>query len=128
MSRKPRVVISAVRAPFASSTVFDPTVVACSTSVTGPGSRASRALDAVDDAFAVVVRRRCDLVGRDAAILGDGDEVGEGAADIDADPQAHAAGSQATAGNGLRVARSFARNVSVAARSISGGSPRAITP
>ena len=44
MSRKPRVVISAVRAPLPSNTVLEPIVVPCSTSVTwGAGAAPSRA-------------------------------------------------------------------------------------
>ena len=59
----------------------------------------------------------------------DRNQIGEGAADIDANPIGiHAAGSHATAGNGFRSRRKRARNVSEAAASITGGSPAATTP
>ena len=89
----PRVVISAVRAPLPSRTVLDPTVVACSTSADPGGSglvRSQQRAQAVDDAFAVVVRRGGDLVGTHAPVGGDRDQVGEGAADIDPNTLKHA--------------------------------------
>ena len=128
ISRKPRVVISAVFAPLRSSTVFDPTVVACSTSRDMPGAIGQQRTQAVDDALAVVVRGGSGLVCRYDPITRDRDQIGEGAADIDADSQVHAAGSHATAGNGFRSRRNRARSISVSVTSITGGSPAATTP
>ena len=86
MSRKPRVVISAVRAPLPSSTVLEPTVVPCSTSVTA-GAVGQQGAQALDDALAVVVRGGGDLVRPHRARRRRCDEIGERAADIDADAQ-----------------------------------------
>ena len=84
MSRKPCVVISAVRAPLPSSTVFEPTVVPCSTSLTrrAVGQQGAQALD---DALAIVVRGGRGLVRAHPAVAVDRDEIGERAADIDAE-------------------------------------------
>ena len=84
------VVISAVRAPLPSSMVLEPIVVPCSTSVTVAAVRRQQRTQAVDDAVAVVVRGGGDLVRDHAPIRGDCHEVGEGAADVDADALRHA--------------------------------------
>ena len=87
--------------------------------------------ETLGDALAVVVRRRGDLVGAQGAVGGEGHEVGEGAADVDADTDhdcGSCSGCLATVGAGGRSARSFARNAFVAASSITGGSPAATTP
>ena len=81
-----------------------------------------------NDALAVVVRGGCGLVCRDDPVARNRDQIGERATDIDADTQRHAAGSQATAGNGFRSLRRRVRRASVAATSMTGGSPATTTP
>src|SRR6185312_10354665 len=87
-----------------------------------------QSLQTLDDAVTVIARGGCNLVGRNPAIPVDGNQVGEGAADIDADAQRHAAGSHATFGSLFRVVRNRVRKASVAASSMSGGSPVETTP
>ena len=55
----------------------------------GIAVRGQQRTQSVDDAVAIVVRRGGDLVRDHASIRGDRDEVGERAADIDADALNH---------------------------------------
>ncbi len=84
------------------------------------------------DAPAVIARRRRRLVGAHRSVRTDRHEIGESAADIDADTKRHGAtscsGCQPTTGGGGRVLRNRRRNASVAGTSIIGGSPCATTP
>ncbi len=87
-SRKPAVVISAVRAPRRSRIAFVATVVPWITSVAGPTapSRGER-FDDVRDCTAEVGRGRHDLADRQPAVAVDERDVRERAADVRADPR-----------------------------------------
>ena len=82
------------RAPLCSSSALVTTVVACDSSDTSAGSMPcwSQALaDALDHRLAEIVWRGQDFGDADAAAgFLDHGHVGEGAADVDADPPGHA--------------------------------------
>ena len=123
--------ISPVRAPLRSSSALLATVVPCTH--LGDVGAVDRVLgdeggDAFHDGAGVVVDAGGDLAGGNAAILGQENDIGEGAPDIDADAVgAHALLSGAVSTGGIspretaggadhpRAARNSARRASVAA-------------
>ena len=95
--------------------------------------------ESVDDCPGVIVDRRRNLFGQSLAVLTEKDDVGESAADVDANPvtgHAYSAAtarpdeSQLTAGvcAQLRVRRSRSRRARVAALSTASGFPSKTTP
>ena len=86
-SRKWRVVTSAVSAPRRSITAFVATVVPCTTSPTCRLARSWSARNRADDRAVVVRRGREEFVHPRAAVGLVDDHVGEGPADVDADPR-----------------------------------------
>ena len=87
-SRKPLVVISPTRAPLCSRMALEATVVPWRiSSIAAPARPVSTnsSLEPVDDRAGVVADARGDLLGVDRAVGAEQHDVGEGAADIDAD-------------------------------------------
>ena len=86
-------VISAVRAPLRSISALVTSVVPCTTWATADGGQVGRAQDLADAVFDRLVRalgRGQDLGdAHQRAGLVDRHEIGEGAADVRADPMAH---------------------------------------
>ena len=100
---------------------------------------ADQLTEPVDDRRRVIVDSRGNLLGQPRAMLAKKDDVGEGAADIDADPVPGHAYSAAIAVTGasqliagvcgqLRVRRSRSRRARVAASSTAIGLPAKTTP
>ena len=92
-SRKPRVVISAVRAPLRSISALVNRVVPCTTCATPEAGRSAARKTLADAVFDRLVRalgRGQDLGdAHQRAGLVDRHEIGEGAADVRADPMTH---------------------------------------
>ena len=119
-SRKPRVVMTPIFGPRRSSSVLVPTVVPCTIESIAGG--AAERVEAVEEALRLVAAARRHLGGAEAAGRRiEQEQVGEGAADIDADDDAalaHGAGARLRGGGGVERAVVAQHDLVVAARGL----------